>query len=137
MRAKIKDIETGMKSQSKGLRVNKPQTKKEKNMGLKIIGNGIPREILYGYNLSKKEKEDFDWLDDIDCSPFFRYRGTVYSLNEIMAVNNPVHNPNPPDWQKGFDGYMGDSYFSGVLVKFGSNDLPDDTDYIRVYRFYS
>ena len=104
---------------------------------LTIIGNGMPREILYGYDLSEKEKEEFDWLDDIDCSPFFRYRGTVYSLNEIMAVNNPVHNPNPPEWQKGFDGYMSDSYFSGILVKFGSNDYPDDTDFIRVYRFYS
>jgi len=101
-----------------------------------IRGNGIPREIIYGYELSEKEKKEFDWADDIDTMAFFKYKDWIYSLSEIMAINNAVHNPNPLEWQKGYDGYMGDSFFSGILVKFGSNNFPDDTDYIRVYSFY-
>ena len=104
-----------------------------------IRGNGIPRPIIYGFDLSEKEKLKFDWMDDEEImdSQFFKFKGQVYALSEIMAVHNPVYNPNPPEWMKNFDGYSSDSFFSGILVKFGSNDFPDDTEYIRVYTYYS
>jgi len=102
-----------------------------------IIGNGVPREVIYGFQLSEKEKADFDWMDDIDDQRFFRFKGQVYAFSEIMAVHNTVHNPNPPEWMKEFDGYSSDSFFSGILIKFGSNDFPDDADCVRVYTYYS
>lgn len=104
-----------------------------------IVGNGIPREIIYGFELSKKEKTEFDWMDneEIMDAQFFRFRGQLYALAEIMAVHNSVHNPNTPEWMKEFDGYMSDSFFSGILIKFGSNDFPDETECVRVYTYYS
>jgi hypothetical protein len=69
---------------------------------------------------------------DAEYEACFWYKGNLYFLSEIMAVNNPVHNPHPPDWMKGFDGYMSDSFFSGILIK-----LSDCEDAVKAYTYIS
>lgn len=90
---------------------------------MKIITNNQPRLLLYGYELTDKEKQDFDYLEDIDSHSFLKYKGTIYDAGEFMRVDN--------DYLKGWDGYSSDSYFSGVLIKY------IDSDHVIVARYYS
>ena len=79
---------------------------------MKIISNNKPRFLTYGYELSAKEKSDFDYIstEEIDLRNFVRYNGRIYDCAEFMRTGNN-------DDLKGWDGYISDSYFSGVLIK--------------------
>lgn len=90
---------------------------------MKIITNNQPRQLIYGYELTDKEKRDFDYLDDIDNHNFIKYKGFIYDVSEFMRVNSD-------DSLKGWDGYTGESYFSGVLIKYV------DSDYVIMGRYY-
>lgn len=82
---------------------------------MKIVTNNAPRPILYGYELSEKEKQEFDYLEDIDSASFFRYKGAVYDLREFQPVTDVMTNCHGfKDWH----GYCGDSFFSGVVIKY-------------------
>ena len=91
---------------------------------MQIITNNIPRQLIYGYELTDKEKTDFNYLDDIDSHNFIKYKGFIYDVNEFMSTYNM-------DSLKDWDGYSSDSYFSGVLIKF------IDSDYVLMARYYS
>lgn len=88
--------------------------------GLRITTNGHPRPILYGWELTEKEREDFDYLspDELDEHDFVRYKGEVYDLDEFERI--PVHEGKPvfPGWS----GYRSDSFFSGVLIRYPEDD---------------
>ena len=79
---------------------------------MKIRTNNKPRHIVYGFELSDKEKQAFDYLaNDLDDASFFRYKGQVYDLGEFMRIeeNSPL---------SGWHGYASDSFFSGLVVKY-------------------
>ena len=80
---------------------------------LKITTNNVPRDLIQGYELSDKEKAEFDYIDkeEIDGHNFFRYKGLVYDLGEFMRVGHSFG-------LQGWDGYHSDSAFSGILVKY-------------------
>lgn len=82
---------------------------------MKIITNNVPRNIIYWYELTPEEQKEFDWINPEYPPDFVRYRGSVYALSEFMRV--------PPQEKdlKGWDGYSGDSFFSGKLVKYTSD----------------
>lgn len=82
---------------------------------IKIITNNKPRQLIYGYELTDKQKQDFDYIDDIDCHDFVKYKNNIYDLSEFMRIEN---NDNLKDWH----GYSSDSYFSGTLVKYIDED---------------
>lgn len=82
---------------------------------MKIITNNQPRQLIYGYELTEKQKQDFDYLDDIDSQDFVRYKGNIYDVSEFMSTYNM-------DSLKDWDGYTSDSYFSGVLIKIIDSD---------------
>ena len=90
---------------------------------LTIITNNVPRPIIYGWEIPEV-RDEFDWIsdEDFDMSEFFRYKGRVYSLGEFMHSSA----------FKGFDGYAGDSFFSGVLVR-----LCADGESVVVGRYYA
>lgn len=75
-----------------------------------IITNHVPRDIIYGFQLSPKEREDFDYYsdDELDERQFFRYRGSVYDTSEFYPWLTL------PKW----DGFRSDSFFSGVAIKY-------------------
>lgn len=86
---------------------------------LRIVTNNIPRDILYWYDLTEKERREFDYLDTEERqsdATFFRYRGATYDLGEFMRID-----VNAPESMKQWHGYSSDSYFSGVLVRYVEN----------------
>ena len=78
---------------------------------MKIITNNKPRQLIYGYELTDKQKQDFDYIDDIDSHDFVIYKNNAYDLSEFMRTENN-------DKLEGWDGYSSDSFFSGTLVKY-------------------
>lgn len=93
---------------------------------MKIITNNIPRNLIYGYELTEKEKSEFDYLDseEIETHAFFRYRGQVYDLSEFVKIIQPGKSGNPfahcdhSGELKGWHGIQTDSFFSAVVVRF-------------------
>lgn len=93
-----------------------------------IITNNVPRPIIYGYELSEKERKEFDFLnfdenkldhDNALFDQFFRYKEQVYYLGDFLSIGARMRNQQPPNddpfWE--WDGYASDSYFSGLVIK--------------------
>ena len=91
-----------------------------------IRTNNAPRLLLDRNQLTAKELCDFDYLLGYGSCYFFRYKGNVYDLGEAMRTPDET---GFKDW----DGYYGDSYFSGVLVRMD----PDDNDRVIVGRYFA
>ena len=87
-----------------------------------IVTNNAPRQLINGFELSDKERQEFDYLtDDELCeSVFFKYKGDIYDLGEFMRITDTMtlHDNQLKEW----DGYMADSYFSGILVRYIERD---------------
>lgn len=94
---------------------------------LEIFTNNQPRDIIYGFQMPKGQRKNFDYLNNEDYmnNQFVQYRGYYYDMNEFMSVNNNS------DF-KGWDGYSADTYFSGVLIK-----LCEDGDSVIMGRYFS
>lgn len=88
-------------------------------MSLVVITNNVPREIIDGWQLTAKEREEFDYIDwnrieeGNDSASFFRYKGELYDLHEFMRSPEP-----------GWDGYQSWSYSNGLVVRY-VNDYED------------
>lgn len=88
----------------------------------KIYCNNIPRLITDAYQLTPKERKEFDYMDwqaidnGEDSASFFRYKGSLYHLNDAVWIN-PKELPSD-SFLKGWHGYYADSFFSGVLVRY-------------------
>ena len=48
-----------------------------------------------------------------------------------MNLHNKVYCVNPPEFMKGWDGYISDSFFSGVLIK-----ISDDNEEYQIGTYY-
>lgn len=86
-----------------------------------IITNNIPRHVIYGFELSEKWRKEFDYLEgvDLDCATFVMYKGWLYHLGDILALNTGLD--CLPNGFENWHGYVSETYFSGVLFRF-SND---------------
>ena len=82
---------------------------------IKIITNNKPRQLVYGYELTYKQKQDFDYIEDIDSHDFVKYKNNIYDLSGFMRIESI-------DSLKDWHGYISDSYFSGTLVKYIDDD---------------
>lgn len=80
-------------------------------MIMQIKCNNAKRNFIYGHELSKKQRSEFDYIrdDEIMLHEFVKYKGRVYDVSEFMRIESNEFN----DWH----GYTGDSFFSGVLIK--------------------
>jgi hypothetical protein len=101
---------------------------------LTIITNNVPRDVLDGYELTVKERDEFPYVnwqgieEGSDSASFFRYKGETYDLGEFMAPTGlPEFNP-----LCAWGGYRNDSFFSGIVIRY-----VDDCERIIVGRFYS
>lgn len=88
---------------------------------MKIITNHHKRDLIYGWQLDPSDLEDWQTEDSV----FFRYKDRLYCLDEFL------HYPSMwagklPDEFKGWDSYMSDSFFSGILIKL----VPDEDQII-------
>lgn len=94
---------------------------------MQIITNHKPRPIVYGYELTEKQKADFDYLtaEDLEINNFIIYRGQVYDLSEFTRAPDNLKTLN-------YDGIHTESFFSGLLIK-----LDQHGDAVTVARYYS
>jgi len=85
-------------------------------MALSIYTNNQPRHTVCGYELTEEERKEFDYYtpDMLDTATFFRYKKMVYDLGEFMWCN--LNGQDQPSWAR-WDGYLSDTYFSGILVR--------------------
>lgn len=67
--------------------------------------------MTYGYELTDKQKQDFDYIEDIDSHDFVKYKGMIFDVSEFMTTE-----------LKGWDGVSGQSYFSGYLIRMVDSD---------------
>ena len=96
---------------------------------LEIRTNNHKREVVYWWELTEKERKEFDYFNtDEEQSEalFFRYKGDVYAMGEFMRIEHC------PDFN-GWDGYISDTFYSGVLVKY----YEDDYDFVIVGTYFS
>lgn len=93
-----------------------------------IITDHKWKPFKYGNEVPKHVRNDFDWVDEeVNYDDFLFYRGRWYHTSEFMRVN-----PNSAFALLGYDGYLGDSYFSGVLIK-----LSDDGEAYKIATYIS
>jgi hypothetical protein len=83
-------------------------------VAVSITTNHAPRDIILGYELTDKEREEFDYIDftEDSCHEFFRYRKELYDLSEFFLI------PDSLLELQGWDAYQSDSYFSGLVVRY-------------------
>ena len=96
------------------------------------------RNLLYGYELPVKWRREFDWIkndEEYENTNFAKYHGQYYDINEFQVLptigdasgKHVVY----PEF-RGWDGYMNDTYSSGVLIK-----LSSDGEQYKIGIFYS
>lgn len=113
---------------------------------LTIVTNNVPRFLIYAYELTEKERLEFDYMDweeidqGEDSASFFRYKGQLYDLGEFQRIVRPGSRItfgadffDPGNQFSGWHGIQSDSYFSGLLVKC----VGEDMDSVVVGRYYS
>lgn len=89
---------------------------------LRVITNGKPRDVVYAHELTQTERAEVDYLDwdaiedGRDSASFFRYAGSLYDLGEFMTTSMPFGSPELA--RLGWDGYLSDSFFSAVVVRY-------------------
>ncbi len=88
---------------------------------LNIVTNNHEREVITWFDLSDKEKEEFDYIENPDENfRGFRYRGCVYDLGEFLITEGL---PELKDW----DGYMSELASAGTIVRYCRE--PGDIDF--------
>lgn len=93
----------------------------------KVVTNNQPRDIVEAWELTDEERTEFDYLDwkkieaGEDSASFFRYRGVTYDLGEFMADTGILKGSGLPEYLSSWDGYMFDSFFSAVVVRYVEN----------------
>ena len=103
-------------------------------MTLTIKTNNIPRETYQIFQLDEKEQQQvrkqFDYYNEEELQEqnFFKYKNHWYCLSDFLRLENSEE-------LKGWDGYISDSYFSGVVVKFVDDFMSDYS--VIVGRYYS
>jgi len=107
---------------------------------VKVITNNKPRETLYYWELTDKQRaivDDYhDYLSEEEKHDmqFIPYKNHIYAISDFMSLHNKVYCPNPPDFMQGWDGCLSDSFFSGILIKFPCNY---DTDFVVMGWYWS
>ena len=69
-------------------------------------------------DMSDKQRCDFDYIEREESYSLrlFKYRGTWYDTGDMMYVTDMA-----PTLMQRYNGYQGDSFFSGVLVRYTNN----------------
>lgn len=94
---------------------------------IEITTNHVYRDTVSGWELTAKERKEFDWMDEEELisASFVRYRGWTHYIGEFMRVEHDRE-------LKAWDGYTSDTFFSGVLIKFD----PEDSDRVLMGTYF-
>ena len=101
-------------------------------MTFTVVTNNQPRKLMSLFEFNSKDqvkiREKFDWMDEIeDTYSFFKYKEEVMHLSEFNNTNSSC-----PTELSGWDGYLTDTYFSGLIVR-----LVNDNEEVIVGSFFS
>ena len=88
---------------------------------MKITTNNIPRPLQCLLDLPEKARADFDYLDDPYGARLVQYKGEWYDVWDSMRCPT-MDSSAPRNPLSGWDGYISDSFFSGVLFRFADDD---------------
>lgn len=85
----------------------------------KIVTSGRRYKLEFPVDHPRVWKREFDYIEEDDaCYPrLVKYRGVWYDINDTMATRHSGQGCGV-DAFKNWDGYIGDSFFSGVLFRF-------------------
>ena len=87
-------------------------------MSIDIITDHKWKQFKYSNEVPKSVLNDYDWLDeDEKFDGWINYRKNWYHISDFMSCHNTIHSRNNPFKKFGYDGYLSDSFFSGVLIK--------------------
>tara|TARA_R100001244_G_C5135758_1_gene126836 strand:+ start:97 stop:423 length:327 start_codon:yes stop_codon:yes gene_type:complete len=88
-------------------------------IGLKIKTNNVPRNLLYGYELTAKEAEDFDYIDkeDFATTDFAKYKGNIYHIGDMMSTHGEMTGM-PILCEAGWSGYEAETMWSGIVLRY-------------------
>lgn len=105
-------------------------------MSVKIITNNVPRPLIRGYELPAIARPDFDYIDfdyidadEFDYHNFVLYKGNYYNVSDFMRIEEKDSFNCVTEFQN-WHGYIGESYFSGILIKIV------DEEHVIMGRFY-
>lgn len=83
------------------------------------------KTFRYGNEVPRRVHEEYDYLDEgARYDHWLRYRKRWYHISEFNICTDDQFG----DWH----GYLGDSFFSGILIK-----VADDGERYMVGRYYS
>ena len=97
---------------------------------LKITTNWHRRPVIYGYELTEKDYEEFDYLtkDEFLNREFIRYKGELYDMGDVLRAEGEIA-------ALGWDGFNSDSFWSGMAFKYDTKyDPMDEYGYVIVAR---
>lgn len=81
-------------------------------MAMQIITNNKPRELIYGYQLTAKEKSGFEYMEDLEYETFVRYQGITFAVGDFMRLSD-----DSEEAKQGWHGVYGMNAFCGILIK--------------------
>ena len=82
---------------------------------MKITTNNQQRRIIYWHDLPASAQDEYERTE----SSFFKYKGQYYSFDDFSGCSDV-------GLFAGWNGYMSDTAFSGIVVKY-SNDWDNDS----------
>lgn len=88
---------------------------------MKIVTNNQPRDILTWRQLTPKEQKEFDYFNPSNIGQFFRYKGGIYDIEQVMHIEGVG------EWQ----GCYSETAYSGVLIRYTS-----DCDQVIVGQYF-
>ena len=93
---------------------------------MNISTNRIPRPLACLADLPEKARKDFDYLGEdeaYDCR-LVQYKGVWYDVWDSIPVM--LESDATRHAFAGWDGYISDSFFSGVLFRFADESAAGD-----------
>jgi hypothetical protein len=95
---------------------------------MNIITNRIPRPLQCLYDLPPAAAKDFGYLGQAEaCEPrLVQYKGVWYDVLDSMTCPGAVATDDTRHAFAGWDGYISDSFFSGVLFRFADESAAGD-----------
>lgn len=89
---------------------------------MKIITNNVPRDV----------HDDWDQEGEQNDS-YVMYKGEKYPLDDFMSTSG-IHESENTFRKEGWDGYISDTFFSGILLKWVPGT---DWEQVIMGRFYT
>ena len=106
---------------------------------MNVITNGHARDVVEAYELPIELRDkEFDYLNweaiekGEDNASFIRYKDEWYDLQDFQTTRSITFHPTHP-FRK-WDGYISDTFFSGILIKW----VPETNwEQVVVGRYYA